>query len=122
MSAGIAMLNELKQPEFYESLEQSAESLVKGLRAAIEKTGAPAQVDRVASILGLFFTRQPVQNIEDAKTANLEMFSAYYAGMREQGIYLAPSQFESMFVSAAHEKEHIEKTIDAAEIVFRNLL
>ncbi len=122
MSAGIAMLKELRQPGFYEHLDQRAESLEQGLRAAIEKTGVPAQVGRVASILGLFFTRQPVQNIEDAKTSNLEMFSAYYARMREQGIYLAPSQFESMFVSAAHEKEQIEKTIDAAEKVFRNLL
>ncbi len=121
MSAGIAMLKELKQDGFYESLEQHAESLVQGLRAAIEKTGIPAQVDRVASILGLFFTRQAVQNIEDAKTSNLEMFSAYYAGMREQGVYLAPSQFESMFVSAAHERSHIEKTIHAAEKVFKNL-
>ncbi len=122
MSAGIAMLKELKQPGFYESLEQGAESLLQGMRAAIEKTGVPAQVCRVASILGLFFTRQSVQNIEDAKTSNLEMFSAYYAGMREQGIYLAPSQFESMFISAAHKKEHIEKTIDAAEKVFKNLV
>ena len=121
MSAGIAMLKELKQVGFYESLEQRAESLAQGFRAAIEKTGVPAQVDRVASILGLFFTRQPVKNIEDAKTSNLEMFSAYYAGMREQGIYLAPSQFESMFISAAHEREHIEKTIDVAEKVFKSL-
>jgi glutamate-1-semialdehyde 2,1-aminomutase len=121
MSAGIAMLNELKQPGFYEFLNQRAESLELGLRAAVEKTGVPAQVDRVASILGLFFPRQPVHNIADAKTSNLEMFSAYYAGMRELGIYLAPSQFESMFVSAAHEKEHIEKTIGAAEKVFRNI-
>jgi glutamate-1-semialdehyde 2,1-aminomutase len=121
MSAGIAMLKELKQAGFYESLEQRAETLAQGLGAAIEKTGVPAQVDRVASILGLFFTRQPVQNIEDAKTSNLEMFSAYYAGMREEGVYLAPSQFESMFVSAAHEREHIEKTIHAAEKVFKSL-
>ena len=121
MSAGIAMLKELKQAGFYESLEERAESLAQGLRAAIEKTGAPAQVDRIASILGLFFTRQPVQNIEDAKTSNLEMFSAYYAGMREQGVYLAPSQFESMFISAAHGREHIEKTIQAAEKVFRDI-
>jgi glutamate-1-semialdehyde 2,1-aminomutase len=122
MSAGIAMLNELKQPGFYEFLDQRAESLEQGLRAAVEKTGIPAQVDRVASILGLFFTRQPVQNIEDAKTSDLEMFSAYYAGMREQGVYLAPSQFESMFVSAAHEREHIERTVAAAEMVMNGLM
>jgi glutamate-1-semialdehyde 2,1-aminomutase len=122
MSAGIAVMNELKQPGFYESLEERAKNLERGLRAAIEKSGVPARVDRVASILGLFFTRQDVQNIEDAKTSNLDMFSAYFAGMREQGIYLAPSQFESMFVSAAHEKEHIEKTINAAQTVFEKLI
>lgn len=122
MSAGIAVLKELKRPGFYESLEQRAEELEQGLRAAIEKSGTPARVDRVASILGLFFTRQAVQNMEDAKTSNLEMFSAYYAGMREQGIYLAPSQFESMFVSAAHEKDHIERTVNAAETVFEKLI
>lgn len=121
MSAGIAMLKELKQPGFYERLNHRAESLEQGLRAAIEKTGISAQVDRVASILGLFFTRQAVQNIEDAKTSDLKMFSTYYEGMRESGVYIAPSQFESMFVSAAHEKEHIEKTLDAAEKVFRHL-
>jgi glutamate-1-semialdehyde 2,1-aminomutase len=122
MSAGIAVLKELKRPGFYESLEQRAEELEQGLRAAIEKSGTPARVDRVASILGLFFTRQAVQNMEEAKTSNLEMFSAYYAGMREQGIYLAPSQFESMFVSAAHEKDHIERTVNAAETVFEKLI
>ena len=122
MSAGIATLNELQQAGFYEFLDQRAESLEQGLRAAIEKTGVPAQVGRVGSILGMFFTRQPVHNIQDAKTSNLDMFSAYYAGMREQGIYLAPSQFESLFVSAAHEKEDIQKTIHAAETVFRNII
>ncbi len=121
MSAGIAMLNELKQPGFYKSLNQKAQSLETGMRQAIKSAGVPAQVGRAASILGLFFTQQAVHNMTDAKTANLEMFSAYYAGMREQGIYLAPSQFESMFVSAAHEPEHIKKTIDAATTVLKSL-
>ena len=121
MSAGIAMLTELKQPGFYNSLDQKAQNLESGLRQAIQAAGLPAQVGRVASILGLFFTQQPVHNMTDAKTSDLEKFSAYYAGMRERGIYLAPSQFESMFVSAAHEPEHIDKTIEAAEAVLNSL-
>jgi len=121
MSAGIAMLKELQQPGFYDRLNQTAQNLEKGIRQIIKAGNVPAQVGRVASILGLFFTQQPVLNMTDAKTADLDMFSAYYAGMREQGIYLAPSQFESMFVSAAHEPDHIEKTIDAVKAVFSAL-
>jgi glutamate-1-semialdehyde 2,1-aminomutase len=121
MSAGIAMLTELKHPGFYDSLEQKAQNLETGIRQAIEEAGITAQVGRVASILGLFFTQQAVHNMTDAKTADLDKFSAYYAGMREQGIYLAPSQFESMFVSAAHEDEHIELTIEAVKTVFKTM-
>jgi len=121
MSAGIAMLKELKQPDFYESLDQKAGRLERGLQNAIDTAGVPAQVGRIASILGLFFTKQLVRNMTDAKTADLDMFSAYYAGMREQGIYLAPSQFESMFVSAAHDIEHIDRTIEAAGDVLKTI-
>jgi len=121
MSAGIAMLKELKQPGFYDALDQKAQNLETGMRQTIEKAGISAQVGRVGSILGLFFTQQPVHNMTDAKTADLDKFSDYYVGMREQGIYLAPSQFESMFVSAAHEAEHIELTIEAAKAVFTSL-
>ena len=115
MAAGIATLNALKQPGFYEALHEKSEHLEKGLRGAIEKSGLSAQVGRVGSILGLFFTDRPVRDIEDAKTSDLTLFSNYYAQMRDQGVYLAPSQFESLFVSAAHKKAHIEKTVEIAE-------
>jgi len=69
----------------------------------------------------LFFTAVPVFNIEDAKTSDLSLFSAYYAGMREQGVYLAPSQFESLFVSAAHTAAHIDQTVERAETVMGTL-
>ena len=62
-----------------------------------------------------------VNNFEDAKTSNLERFSAYYKGMRETGIYIAPSQFEAGFVSAAHSNEDIENTVKAASAVFKSL-
>ena len=72
-------------------------------------------------MLGLFFTDIDVMNFEDAKTSDLKMFSDYYKGMLQEGIYLAPSQFEALFVSAAHDTAHIDKTIQAAEKVMEGL-
>jgi glutamate-1-semialdehyde 2,1-aminomutase len=121
MAAGIATLKALKQPGFYAALDETAARLEKGLQEAVARIGISAQVGRTGSILGLFFTSVPVLNIEDAKTSNLSLFSAYYAGMREQGVYLAPSQFESLFVSAAHTAAHIDQTVEGAETVMGKL-
>ena len=119
MAAGIATLMQLKKPGFYENLDKKADLLATGLEKAAEKAGVKAKVDRAGSMLGLFFTDRDVKNFEDAKTSDLDMFAAYYKGMLEKGIYLAPSQFEALFVSAAHETEHIDKTIEAAEEVLK---
>jgi glutamate-1-semialdehyde 2,1-aminomutase len=121
MAAGIATLTELKQPGFYDALDEKAERLEKGLRMAVKRSGLPAQVGRVGSILGLFFTDRPVCNIEDAKTSDLKLFARYYVKMRERGVYLAPSQFESLFISAAHQETHVDKTIETAERVMVEL-
>ncbi len=121
MAAGIATLMQLKKPGFYENLDKKADLLATGLEKAAEKAGVKARVDRAGSMLGLFFTDRDVKNFEDAKTSDLDMFAAYYKGMLEKGIYLAPSQFEALFVSIAHGAEHIDKTIRAAEEVLKNL-
>lgn len=121
MAAGIATLDRLKTPGVYEALARKTERLVKGLAAAANKAGVPASVDHVGSMLGLFFTDIPVTNFEDAKTCDLERFTAYYQGMLQQGIYLAPSQFEAGFVSLAHSDADIDKTIRAAEAVLSGL-
>ncbi|MDL1964068.1 MAG: glutamate-1-semialdehyde 2,1-aminomutase [Deltaproteobacteria bacterium] len=120
MAAGIATLMQLKKPGFYEELDKKADFLVTGLKKVAEKAGVKVSIDRAGSMVGLFFTDKDVKNFEDAKTCDLDMFSAYYKGMLEKGIYLAPSQFEALFVSAAHEVEHIDKTIEAAEEVLKN--
>jgi len=120
MAAGIATLMQLKKPGFYENLDKKADLLATGLEKAAEKAGVKARVDRAGSMLGLFFTDRDVKNFEDAKTSDLDIFAAYYKGMLEKGIYLAPSQFEALFVSAAHEVEHIDKTIEAAEEVLKS--
>jgi glutamate-1-semialdehyde 2,1-aminomutase len=121
MAAGIATLKQIKQPGFYESLDAVSELLIDGLTAAIQRTGIRARAGRVGSMAGLFFTDKPVRNFDDARTADLGLFSAFYRGMLEQGIYLAPSQFEALFISAAHGKTHITETIRAAEAVFNRL-
>ncbi|MFC1516161.1 glutamate-1-semialdehyde 2,1-aminomutase [Thermodesulfobacteriota bacterium] len=121
MAAGIATLTQLKAPGFYEDLDDSANRLAGGLEKAVAKAGIVASVDRVGSMLGIFFTDIDVRNYDDAKTCNLEMFSNYYRWMLERGIYLAPSQFEVFFLSAAHSTEDIDETIQAAEEVLGRL-
>ena len=121
MAAGIATLTELKKPGFYESLDKRSGRLSKGLSEAARKAGISATSARVGSMLGMFFTQVQVRNFEDAKTSDLDMFSAYYKGMLGKGIYLAPSQFEALFVSGAHTEEDIEETIRAAEEVLHRI-
>jgi len=121
MAAGIATLKELKAENFYAVLEKKSERLASGLKDAAEKAGIPVSSNRVGSMLGFFFTGEKVENFDDAKTSNLDMFSAYYRGMLEKGIYLAPSQFEAGFVSSAHTPQNIDDTLQAAKAVFNDL-
>jgi glutamate-1-semialdehyde 2,1-aminomutase len=121
MAAGIATLEQIKKDGFYDALDQKAEFLLSGLETVAQKTSIPVQSQRVGSMLGFFFNDRTVNNFDDAKTSDLEKFSAFYNGMRREGIYIAPSQFEALFVSAAHETEHIEATLDAAERVLVEL-
>jgi len=121
MAAGIATLTQLNAPGFYETLDDKTERLATGLKNASKNAGIKVQLSKAGSMLGLFFTDKDVQNFEDAKTSDLKRFSAYYQGMLEEGVYLAPSQFEALFVSAAHETAHIDKTIRAAERVMGGL-
>ena len=122
MAAGIATLKCLQQPEFYETLEARSAMLEAGLREAVDKAGVPAVTNRVGSMLGLFFTDKRVSNFAEAQTSDLTMFAEYFKGMLEQGIYLAPSQYEALFVSSAHSEEDIQATIVAAREVFGYVL
>ena len=121
MIAGIATLEQLKKEGVYESLAEKSNRLAAGLAEAARKSGIAARVDHVGSMLGMFFTDREVTDFEAAKTCDLERFSAFYQGMRQAGIYLAPSQFEVLFLSAAHTDEHIDATINAAQQVLQNL-
>ena len=72
-------------------------------------------------MLGFFFNDKEVKNFDDAKTCDLDRFSAFYNGLRQKGIYIAPSQFEALFISIAHDTEHIDRTIEVAEVRFRSI-
>jgi glutamate-1-semialdehyde 2,1-aminomutase len=121
MAAGIATLKELKRPRFYHDLEETTTRLISGLQNAAKQAGIAVTADRVGSMAGLFFSDKPIRNFDDAKTCDLSRFSAYYREMLDRGIYLAPSQFEAVFVSSAHTAEHIDSTIAAAEAVLKKL-
>jgi glutamate-1-semialdehyde 2,1-aminomutase len=121
MAAGIATLEQLQKSGFYEALDQKSDHLLSGMERAAKKAAIPVQAKRVGSMLGFFFNEREVKNFNDAKTSNLDRFSAFYNGLRQMGIYIAPSQFEVLFVSIAHDTEHIERTIQAAEEVLGQL-
>jgi glutamate-1-semialdehyde 2,1-aminomutase len=122
MTAGIATLEQLKKDGFYESLEKRSSRLVAGMANAAQRAGVAARVGHVGSMLGMFFTDRDVACFEDAKTCDLELFSSFYKGMRQQGVYIAPSQFEALFISTAHADEHIDATASAAEQVLKNIV
>ncbi len=120
MTAGYETLRALDR-DVYEKLNQKVDRLVEGYREAGETYGIPLQINRAGSMLGFFFTEEPVVNFATAQTSNLEMFTAYYKGMIREGIFLPPSQFEGLFLSTAHSDEDIEKTIEAVNRVFKEL-
>ena len=121
MAAGIATLTQLRKKGFYEKLEKQSARLCTGLAAAAARSGVPVQVDHVGSMLGMFFCADPVRSIADAKKSDLALFSKFYQGMRREGVYIAPSQFEALFLSSAHTAEHIDRTVRAAEKVLKRL-
>ena len=121
MAAGIATLKLLQKKGFYAKLEKKSVRLMAGLAQAAAQAGIPAQVDHVGSMLGLFFCAETVKSFEDAKKSDLPLLSKFYQGMRAEGVYIAPSQFEALFLSAAHTDAHIDATVRAAEKVLGRL-
>ncbi len=122
MAAGLAQLNYLKDhPEVYTDIAAKGEKLAAGLRATIDKTGAPVVVNQIGSLLAPFFTPTAVSTFVDAKGSDVGKYARYFQGMLERGVALAPAQFEAMFVSASHGEEELQATLAAAEAVFAGL-
>lgn len=113
VSAGLAMLRLLQRENPYPELERKAASLADGLAAILVEKEIPHTINRVGSMLSLFFNPGPVTSYEEALKSDREAFSAFFARMLDNGIYLAPSAFEAWFVGAAHADEDIALTLDA---------
>lgn len=117
MAAGLAQLRILSNtPGIYADLERKGAALEAGLKQAL--AGMPAQVNRVGSLLTVFFTSQAVTGYDQARSSDLALYSRWYRGLLAQGIYTAPSQFEAMFLSHAHTDEDIQKILAAAGNIF----
>jgi glutamate-1-semialdehyde 2,1-aminomutase len=105
----------------YEYLESRAALLEAGLADAAKEGGIAVTINRVGSIMSCFFTGKPVQNFADVQSTDIKAWKKFFARMLKQGIYLAPSAYEAMFVSLAHSKADIEKTIEAAKNSFQKI-
>jgi glutamate-1-semialdehyde 2,1-aminomutase len=124
MTAGIATLKiinqtpEPGQPDYSRVLTLKTKKLNMGMEAEAKKVGLNLQFHQAGSMFGLFFTDKAVYDYETAKLSDLTAFKIYFKSMLEQGIYLAPSQFETAFMSGAHTDEDIDKTIAASAVAF----
>jgi glutamate-1-semialdehyde 2,1-aminomutase len=122
MAAGIANLELITQPGFYERLGQTTAELAAGLKKAATAAGIPLTTVAVGGMFGFFFTEaDKVTNFDQAAACDLERFKTFFTGMLGEGIYLAPSAFEAGFVSGAHSRGDIDQTVDAARRVLDTL-
>lgn len=114
MAAGYSALNYIRDhPEIYDELEIKGKSLEKGFRENLKKLGKKYALNRVGSMACMFFTEQPVTDFKSAIKSDTELYGKYFHGMLDRGIYLAPAQFEAIFISTSHSDEDIGKTIKA---------
>lgn len=109
---------EAAQPDYSRQLTIKTKTIVLGLQAAAKKAGVKVQLHQAGSMFGLFFNEHDVYDYDTSAASNQAAFKVYFRSMLEQGIYTAPSQFETLFVSGAHSDEDIKKTLAAAEIAF----
>ncbi|HRH36523.1 MAG TPA: aminotransferase class III-fold pyridoxal phosphate-dependent enzyme, partial [Catalimonadaceae bacterium] len=122
LSAGMAMLTYLKDnPDLYTDLNAKGQLIREGLQKIDSRLGLSNQINQIGSMFTYFFTDQPVRNFEDAKKSDTPKFGRYFRKMLDAGIYLAPSQFESLFFSTALDNEHISYYLNAHEEALKSL-
>jgi len=115
MRAGIEVLKLLEAPNFYEELNARADKFMQQTRSTVQESGALAQVNSIGTLATLFFTSQPVTDYASAKESNTRRYAAFFRAMLERGILLAPSQFEALFLSAAHSDADLQSMIAATK-------
>jgi glutamate-1-semialdehyde 2,1-aminomutase len=121
MTAGIETLKLLSKPGVYKTLEKSSDELQKGLAEAGREAGVPTTFNRVGSMFTAFFTDQKVKDFASAKMSDTARFGTYFRAMLKNGVNLAPSQFEAAFLSLAHTKADISRTVEAARKSLKGL-
>lgn len=123
MAAGLATLNEISKPNFYNNLSKKTQTLIQGLAECAVRHGIPFTVNCLGGMFGFFFTTEKnIYHFEQVKNCNSERFKQFYHAMLREGIYWAPSMFEAGFISIAHGDEEIKKTLAAADKVFAEIL
>ncbi|MDX2303084.1 MAG: glutamate-1-semialdehyde 2,1-aminomutase [Microscillaceae bacterium] len=116
MAAGLAVLHYLRDnPNIYSELDGISARITQGFQQSMDKLGLKYTINRLGSMYSIFFCATPVTDLESAKAADLTRFARYFQAMLHRGIYLAPSQFESLFLSIALKEEHIHRIIQANE-------
>jgi glutamate-1-semialdehyde 2,1-aminomutase len=121
MRAGLATLPKLEAPGFYEAVNSKTQRLAEGLRRGLKESGVEGVVNVAGSLLTIFFTKGPIRNYSDAKKSDTARFAKFFQEMLARGIFLPPSQYEALFVSAAHTDADIDRTILAAHECFQAL-
>ena len=114
MVAGIETLSLLERPGTYDELDRKSEKLCQGLKSNVEKLGIKAEFSRVGSMFSMFFAETEIKDFNSVKTCNTDFFKKYFNGLLEQGVYIAPSQFEAGFMSTVHTDDDIDRTLEAS--------
>jgi glutamate-1-semialdehyde 2,1-aminomutase len=123
MAAGLATLTAVaSDATLYDRLEETTRRLTEGLSDAMRRRGVPHSCNRAGSMFSIFFTPGPVTDLEGARRSDRRLFARYFAAMLERGVYLAPSPYETCFLSAAHTAEDIERTVAAADASLADLM
>jgi len=117
-AAGIATLKALQRPGVWDGIASHTGAMVDGLKTAAEDAGVTIQATTAGTMAGFFFNEQPVRNYEQAKTSDIVAYAKFFQAMLDRGVYLAPSQFESLFLSSAHSDEDLAQTVEAARESF----
>jgi glutamate-1-semialdehyde 2,1-aminomutase len=121
MTAGVVTLKEIRKRGFYDKLDDTSRELEEGFLHVVTGARVNMRLNRVGSMIGLFFTDESVTDYKTAKSSNTTTYTAVFNSMLERGIYLPPSPFETIFVSAAHTKRDIARTVTAAKLAFQKL-
>jgi glutamate-1-semialdehyde 2,1-aminomutase len=123
MSAGFVALNYIKDnPNIYNKLEEKSSYLEAGIKENLKQINKKLTLNRVGSMLTLFFTKEEVKDFNSAVKSDAKLYGKYFHEMLQRGVYLPPAQFEAFFVSTAHSKEDLDKTIKANYEALRKVL